>query len=160
MLKADLVCRLTCPVVSVVEEDGADMRLSARVDYAVRACVELARAEPADGSWTKADEIAVAQDIPVRFLDAILRDLRRSGLVASRRGQDGGHRLARPPDSVAVADVIRAVDGPLALVRGLRPENLSYPESGAEVQKLWLRLREAERAVLDGTTIADLVLPR
>jgi Rrf2 family protein len=134
------------------------MRLSARVDYAVRACVELAHAEPTEDSWTKADEIAAAQDIPARFLDAILRDLRRSGLVASRRGQDGGHRLARPAAAVAVADVIRAVDGPLALVRGLRPENLRYPESGAEVQRLWLRLREAERTVLDGTTIADLVL--
>ena len=134
------------------------MRLSARVDYAVRACVELAYAEPTEDSWTKADEIAAAQDIPARFLDAILRDLRRSGLVASRRGQDGGHRLARPAAAVAVADVIRAVDGPLALVRGLRPENLRYPENGAEVQRLWLRLREAERSVLDGTTIADLVL--
>jgi Rrf2 family protein len=128
------------------------VRLSARVDYAVRACVVLAAA----AGWTKADEIATAQQIPAQFLDTILRDLRRGGLLESRRGQEGGHRLARPAQDVSVADVIRAVDGPLALVRGLRPENLTYPPSGAPVQQLWLRLREAERGVLDGTTIADL----
>jgi Rrf2 family protein len=128
------------------------VRLSARVDYAVRACVVLAGA----AGWTKADEIATQQQIPAQFLDTILRDLRRGGLLESRRGQEGGHRLARPAQDVSVADVIRAVDGPLALVRGLRPENLTYPPSGAPVQQLWLRLREAERGVLDGTTIADL----
>jgi Rrf2 family protein len=133
------------------------VRLSARVDYALRACVELARAQAAGDAWTKAEEIAGAQDIPVRFLDAILRDLRRSGLLASRRGQEGGHRLARSASAIAVADVIRAIDGPLALVRGLRPEQLRYPEGAAKVQQLWLRLREAERGVLDGTTVADLV---
>jgi Rrf2 family protein len=131
--------------------------LSARVDYALRACVELARAQAAGDGWTKAEEVAGAQDIPVRFLDTILRDLRRSGLLTSRRGQDGGHQLARPASDIAVADVIRAVDGPLALVRGLRPEQLRYPGGGAKVQQLWLRLREAERAVLDGTSVADLV---
>jgi Rrf2 family protein len=129
------------------------MRLSARVDYAVRACVELAGAD----GWTKADEVADRQAIPAQFLDTILRDLRRGGLVESRRGQEGGHRLARPPGAISVAEVIRAVDGPLALVRGLRPENLSYPSDGARVQELWLRLRAAEREVLEGTSIADLV---
>ena len=135
------------------------MRLSARVDYAVRACVVLASAAGAapDDGWTKADHIAQAQDIPAQFLDTILRDLRRGGLLESRRGQDGGHRLARDAADISVADVIRAIDGPLALVRGLRPEHLTYPESGEPVQRLWLRLREAERAVLDGTTVADLV---
>jgi Rrf2 family protein len=133
------------------------VRLSARVDYALRACVELARAQAAGDEWTKAEEIAGAQDIPARFLDAILRDLRRSGLLASRRGQEGGHRLARAASAIAVADVIRAIDGPLALVRGLRPEQLRYPDGAALVQQLWLRLREAERGVLDGTTVADLV---
>ncbi|GAA4359854.1 RrF2 family transcriptional regulator [Angustibacter luteus] len=137
------------------------MRLSARVDYAVRACVVLATqqgdgaGEPS-GGWTKADDIAAAQAIPAQFLDTILRDLRRGGLLDSRRGQDGGHRLARPAAQITVAEVIRAIDGPLALVRGLRPENLAYPDSGAAVQQLWLRLRAAEREVLDGTTIADL----
>lgn len=129
------------------------MRLSARVDYAVRACVVLAGAD----GWTKADVIAERQQIPAQFLDTILRDLRRAGLLASKRGQDGGHRLARPAAEITVAEVIRAVDGPLALVRGLRPEHLTYPESGGRVQQLWLRLRAAERDVLDGTTIADLV---
>jgi Rrf2 family protein len=129
------------------------------VDYAVRACVELALAERRGETWTKAEHIAGAQDIPATFLDAILRDLRRAGLLESRRGQDGGHRLAQQASSVSVADVIRAVDGPLALVRGLRPENLRYPAGAAEVQRLWLTLREAERTVLDGTTIAALVPP-
>ncbi|WP_426565813.1 RrF2 family transcriptional regulator [Angustibacter sp. McL0619] len=128
------------------------MRLSARVDYAVRACVVLAGSE----GWTKADEVAERQAIPAQFLDTILRDLRRGALVDSRRGQDGGHRLARPAAEISVAEVIRAIDGPLALVRGLRPENLTYPDSGAAVQQLWLRLRAAEREVLDGTSIADL----
>jgi Rrf2 family protein len=129
------------------------VRLSARVDYAVRACVQLAIS--GDG-WTKADVVAAEQDIPAQFLDTILRDLRRGGLVDSRRGQEGGHRLARPPAEISVAEVIRAIDGPLALVRGLRPEHLTYPASGAAVQALWVRLRAAERDVLDGTTIADL----
>jgi Rrf2 family protein len=130
------------------------VRLSARVDYAVRACVELARTE----GFTKADDVAVAQAIPAQFLDTILRDLRRGGLLESRRGQEGGHRLARPAQEITVAEVIRAIDGPLALVRGLRPEHLTYPAGGQRVQQLWLRLREAEREVLDGTTIADLLL--
>jgi Rrf2 family protein len=130
------------------------VRLSARVDYAVRACVELARVD----GWTKADAVAEAQAVPAQFLDTILRDLRRGGLLESRRGQEGGHRLARAPDQISVAEVIRAIDGPLALVRGLRPEHLTYPPSGERVQQLWLRLREAERTVLDGTTIADLVV--
>jgi Rrf2 family protein len=129
------------------------VRLSARVDYAVRACVVLAGSP----NWTKADDVAERQAIPAQFLDTILRDLRRGGLVDSRRGQEGGHRLARASSEITVAQVIRAIDGPLALVRGLRPENLTYPESGAAVQQLWLRLRAAEREVLDGTTIADLV---
>jgi Rrf2 family protein len=126
--------------------------LSARVDYAVRACVVLAARE----GWTKADDIAASQDIPAPFLDTILRDLRRADLLESRRGQDGGHRLARPPQQITVADVIRAIDGPLALVRGLRPENLTYPEGASSVQQLWLRLRAVERQVLEGTTVAGL----
>jgi Rrf2 family protein len=133
------------------------VRLSARVDYAVRACVELAVAQGRGQTWTKAEQIAGAQDIPANFLDAILRDLRRAGLLESRRGQEGGHRLAQQASEVSVAEVIRAIDGPLALVRGLRPENLSYPAGAAQVQRLWLTLREAERQVLDGTTIAALV---
>jgi Rrf2 family protein len=133
------------------------VRLSAKVDYAVRACVELALAQGRGDTWTKAEQIAAAQDVPASFLDAILRDLRRAGLLESRRGQEGGHRLARGASSVSVAEVIRAIDGPLALVRGLRPENLSYPARAAQVQRLWLTLRAAEREVLDGTTIAALV---
>ncbi len=103
------------------------MRLTARVDYALRAACALAAAETADpGTWSTSDEVAEAEGVPHRFLEAILRDLRRAGVVDSRRGQDGGHRLAADPSAVSLADLIRAVDGPLALVRGTRPENLDY----------------------------------
>ncbi|GAB3680962.1 RrF2 family transcriptional regulator [Angustibacter aerolatus] len=129
------------------------MRLSAKVDYAVRACLVLAAHE---GQWIRADDVAANQDVPAPFLDTILRDLRRGGLVESRRGREGGHRLARPAREVSVADVIRAIDGPLALVRGLRPEALPYPDDAQPVRDLWLRLRAAEREVLDGTTLDAL----
>ncbi len=128
------------------------MRLSARVDYAVRACVVLAR----DGGWHTSESVATAQAIPARFLEAILRDLRRADLVESRRGREGGHRLARAAGLVSVADVIRAIDGPLAVVRGLRPEQLTYGDDTRSVQQLWLALRAAERACLEGTTVRDL----
>ncbi len=98
------------------------MQISARADYAVRAMVALA----ADGETVKAESLADEQGLPRKFLEAILADLRRSGLVASQRGPDGGHRLARAADEISVADIMRAVDGPLAAVRGKRPEDSSY----------------------------------
>lgn len=134
------------------------MRLTARVDYALRAACALAAAETADpGCFSTSDEVAEAEGVPHRFLEAILRDLRRSGLVDSRRGQDGGHRLAVPPAEVSLADLIRAVDGPLAMVRGTRPENLDYQGSSTGLQDVWLALRAAERRILEGTTLSHLV---
>ncbi len=134
------------------------MRLTARVDYALRAACALAAAEvAAPGTWSTSDEVAGSEGVPHRFLEAILRDLRRSGLVASRRGQDGGHRLAVPPAEVSLADLIRAVDGPLAMVRGTRPENLDYQGASTGLQDVWLALRAAERQILEGTTLAHLV---
>ena len=134
------------------------MRLTARVDYALRAACALAAAEQASpGTWTTSDEVAEGEGVPQRFLEAILRDLRRAGLVDSRRGQDGGHRLAADPAQVSLADLIRAVDGPLALVRGTRPEHLRYQGASTGLQDVWLALRAAERRILEGTTLAHLV---
>jgi len=136
------------------------MRVSAKVDYAVRAAIELAAAE-ADGAATsdvvKGERIAQAQDIPLNFLENILGDLKHSGIVASRRGPDGGYKLARPASEVSVADVIRAVEGPLASVRGERPEGLSYAGSAATLQEVWIALRSNIRDVLEHVTLADLV---
>src|SRR5437660_11943416 len=105
------------------------MRVSAKTDYALRAAAELAAAT--DDAPVKGERIAVAQDIPLRFLENILSELRNAGIVESRRGAEGGYLLARPAGEIALADVIRAVDGPLANVGGRRPEQLAYPGSGA-----------------------------
>src|SRR6476659_3256823 len=103
------------------------MRVSARADYAVRAAAELAAHE---GSPTKGEALSRAQSIPLKFLENILGDLRHSGLVRSQRGADGGYWLARPASEITVADVIRAVEGPLASVRGERPADIAYPDGG------------------------------
>jgi Rrf2 family protein len=133
------------------------VRLTARVDYALRAACALAVTETAHpGTWTTSDEVAESEGVPHRFLEAILRDLRRAGVVDSRRGQDGGHRLAVDPSQVSLADIIRAVDGPLATVRGTRPENLDYQGASTGLQDVWLALRTAERRILEGTTLAHL----
>ncbi len=131
------------------------MQISAKTDYALRALCLLAVQE-ADAA-VKADEIALAQGIPRSFLDGILLDLRRAGLVASRRGPGGGHRLARPAFSVTVADVVRAMEGPLALVHGHRPEELAYDGSAARLQDVWVALRAAVRGVLESTTLEQVV---
>lgn len=133
------------------------MRLTARVDYALRALCGLAAAGP--GGLTT-ERLAESERVPARFLESILRDLRRAGLVASRRGPTGGHALALPAGEVSVADVIRAVDGPLALVRNLRPEQLEYAGASVHLQELWVALRSAERAILEGTSIEDVVAGR
>jgi Rrf2 family protein len=134
------------------------MRLTARVDYALRAACALAATErDAPGSWSTSDQVAAAEGVPQRFLEAILRDLRRAGVVDSRRGQDGGHRLAVDPSAVSLADLIRAVDGPLALVRGTRPEDLDYQGASRHLQDVWLALRAAERRLLEGTTLDHVV---
>jgi Rrf2 family protein len=128
------------------------VRTTAKADYAVRAAVELA----AVGGLANAEQIAQAQDIPLNFLENILRDLRRAGIVESRRGQAGGYALARPAEAISVADVIRAVEGPLANVRGQAPESLAYAGSAEKLRDVWIALRANIRAVLEGVTLADV----
>ena len=131
------------------------MKVSAKADYAVRAAAELAAAE-ANEHPVRAEAIATAQQIPQRFLENILSDLRHAGLVQSVRGAEGGHRLARPAKEITVADVIRAVDGPLAAVRGERPESVSYDGAAASLQRVWIALRKNVRDVVENVTLADL----
>jgi Rrf2 family protein len=128
------------------------VRTTAKADYAVRAAVELAAA----GGLVNAEHIADAQHIPLNFLENILRDLRRAGIVDSRRGQAGGYSLARPATEISIADVIRAVEGPLANVRGHAPEQLEYPASAAKLRDVWVALRANVRGVLEQVTLADV----
>jgi Rrf2 family protein len=134
------------------------MRITAKVDYAVRAGAELAGHAAANGAKApmKGDAIAAAQAIPVRFLESILAELRRSGIVGSQRGSDGGYWLARPAAEVSVADVIRAVEGPLADVHGAPPEETVYEGAATELQRVWIATRVALREVLETTTLADI----
>ena len=133
------------------------MRISAKVDYALRACTELAAS--GDGP-TKGERVSKAQGIPLKFLERILSELRNAGIVGTQRGADGGYWLARPPGEIALADVMRAVDGPLASVRGQRPETLRYSGSAACFPELWIAVRASLRTVLEQTTIADLAAAR
>jgi Rrf2 family protein len=135
------------------------VKVSAKADYAVRAGAELAAAEGAERPL-KAEAIASAQGIPPRFLENILADLRHAGLVQSQRGTDGGHRLARPAAEITVADVIRAVDGPLAAVRGERPEDVTYEGAAAPLQRVWIAVRKNLREVVEHVTLADLAAGR
>ena len=130
------------------------MRISAKVDYAVRAAVELADAgdEPIKG-----EAIAEAQGIPLKFLENILGELKHSGIVVSRRGAQGGYWLARPADEVALAEIVRAVEGPLATVRGQGPESLEFVGAATPLQKVWIAVRANLRAVMDRVTLADIV---
>ena len=129
------------------------MRISAKADYAIRAMVELAAS--ANGP-VKGERIADAQEIPVKFLENILVDLRNAGLVRSQRGIDGGYWLARPAHEVNLAQVIRAVDGPLASVRGIRSEELAYAGSAAPLGDVWIAVRASLRRVLEAVTLADV----
>jgi Rrf2 family protein len=130
------------------------MRTTAKADYAVRAAVELA-ALSGKGP-VKADQIAEAQSIPLNFLENILAELRRAGIVDSRRGASGGYLLAKPPEDVTLADVIRAVEGPLANVRGMSPDALEYEGSAERLRDVWVALRSSVRAVLEQVTLADV----
>lgn len=130
------------------------MQVTARVDYAVRALLELA-AHP-DRLVTR-DELARAQSIPPRYLDVVLSQLRTGGLVLGQRGASGGYRLGRPAADISVAEVSRAVDGPLALVQGQRPEQVHSTGSSEHVRELWIGLRAALRSVMESVTIADLL---
>ncbi|HWJ61426.1 MAG TPA: Rrf2 family transcriptional regulator [Acidimicrobiales bacterium] len=135
------------------------MRITAKVDYAVRAAIELARSYPTDGSRPvplTRQAIAEAQDIPSKFLEHILADLKRSQIVGSVRGADGGYWLHRPPAEITMADIIRAAEGPLADVRGERPDALDYPDDLAVLQRAWIAVRANLRAVLEQVTLADL----
>lgn len=131
------------------------MQVSARVDYGVRALAELA--SRADAALLTSEELAELQGLPVKFLEGILTQLRRAGLVVSKRGADGGFRLGRPASQIAVADVFRALDGPIAAVRGQAPEDLTYPGAAEHLQQVWVATRAALRAVLEDVTLADLV---
>ena len=129
------------------------MRVSAKADYAIRAMVELAAAE---GGTLKAERIAQAQEIPLKFLENIMADLRQAGLVRSQRGAEGGYWLAKPADEITLAQVIRAVDGPLANVRGRRSEEVEFVGSAAPLREVWVAVRASLRAVLESVTLADV----
>jgi len=129
------------------------MRVSAKVDYALRACAELAAA--GEGP-VKGERLAQAQEIPLKFLENILLDLKHAGLVATQRGAEGGYWLAQPAEEIAVADVIRAVEGPIANVRGMRPEQVEYAGPASALREVWIAMRANLRSVLEATTLADL----
>src|SRR5215470_13528949 len=130
------------------------MRLSARADYALRAAIELAAAS---SGHVTADQLARAQQIPGKFLETILTQLRRAGLIRSQRGPDGGFWLARPAADISLADIIRAIDGQLLGVRGERPENLGYTGAAEPLQSVWIALRANERAILEEVTLEHIV---
>lgn len=128
------------------------MHIAAKVDYGLRALVSLAAA----GSPQTAEALAEEQSLPPRFLGAILADLRRAGILVSQRGAEGGYRLARPASEITAADVIRVLDGPLAEVRGLRPEATRYEGSAEHLQEVWVAVRAGLRQVLERVTLADI----
>ena len=133
------------------------MRVSAKVDYALRACAELAAARVGP---VKGERIAQAQEIPLKFLENILLDLKHAGLVQSQRGAEGGYWLAQPADEISLAAVIRAVEGPIANVRGMRPEQVEYAGAAKPLSEVWIAVRGSLRSVLEATTIADLAAGR
>ena len=134
------------------------MRISAKADYAVRAVVELAACT--DEKPVKAERIATAQEIPLNFLENILGELRHSGIVRSHRGADGGFRLGRPAEQLTIADVIRAVEGPLASVRGGPPEETAYPGASQALPRVWIAVRASLRSVVERVTVADVAAGR
>src|SRR5215216_6775188 len=130
------------------------MRVSAKTDYALRAAVELAAA--AGNGPVKGERLARSQSIPLRFLENILLQLRHAGIVESRRGAEGGYKLARPASEISLADVIRAIDGPLAGVSGQRPETLDFRGRSEPLREVWVAVRASLRAVLENVTLADV----
>jgi len=133
------------------------VHVSAKVDYALRALVMLAAA---GGGPLKAEALATGQDIPLNFLENILGDLRRAGLVATQRGAEGGYRLARPASAITLADVVRPLDGPLAAVRGSRPEEVEYAGSSEHLRQVWVAVRASLRAVMENVTLDDVATGR
>jgi Rrf2 family protein len=141
--------------------DNRWMRLSARVDYALRAAVELAAAHAGGAAGgavapVTAEQLADRQGIPPKFLESILLQLRRGGVVTAQRGPDGGYRLARPASEISLAEIIRVIDGPLANVRGQRPEKVGYRGAAESLQEVWIALRASEREILELVTIAEV----
>ncbi|HUJ34319.1 MAG TPA: Rrf2 family transcriptional regulator [Solirubrobacteraceae bacterium] len=130
------------------------MRISTKADYAVRAAIELAAAP--DDKPVPAERIATSQGIPLNFLEHILSELRIAGLVQSQRGTDGGYRLARAPRQITIADIIRAVEGPLATVRGGKPEEAEYPGVASQLPRVWIAVRKNLRSVVEQVTVADV----
>jgi Rrf2 family protein len=130
------------------------MRVSAKADYAVRAAAELAAAEEGP---IKGERLAEAQDIPLQFLEHILLEMKHHGLVRARRGAKGGYWLARSPDDITIADVIRSVEGPIANVQSAPPESITYRGNAEHLQEVWIAVRANLRAVLESVTLADLV---
>ncbi len=131
------------------------MQISAKADYAMRALLALAACSP--DVLVKGEALASSQNLPRKFLENIMLELRRAGIVTSHRGTDGGYRLARPPAEISLADVMRAVDGPLAEVHGLRPETTAYTGAAEHLQEVWVAVRASLRAVLESVTLADVV---
>jgi Rrf2 family protein len=132
------------------------MRLTAKADYALRAAAELAAAGE-QGDLRTREQVAAEQSIPATFLVRILADLRRAGIVRSQRGAEGGYRLARSAEEVTLADVIRAVEGPLAEIHGDQPQDLTYVGAAAALRDVWIALRATERHVLESVTLAAVV---
>jgi Rrf2 family protein len=130
------------------------MRISAKADYAVRAALELAAAP--DGEPVKGEHLADAQDIPLQFLEHILLELKHARLIRAKRGARGGYWLARPPDDITIAEVIRAVEGPLANIQDSAPEDTAYPGPAEKLQDVWVAVRANLRAVLEQVTLADV----
>jgi Rrf2 family protein len=130
------------------------MRITAKADYAVRAALELAAAP--DGEPVKGEQLADSQGIPLQFLEHILLDLKHARIVRAKRGARGGYWLARPADEVTVADVIRAVEGPLANVHEWAPEDTEYPGPAERLRDVWIAVRANLRAVLEQVTLADV----
>jgi Rrf2 family protein len=129
------------------------VKVSAKADYAIRAVVELAAA---GAGPVKAERISQAQEIPLKFLENIMSDLRHAGIIGSRRGAEGGYWLARPADEINLAQVIRAVEGPLANVRGQRSESVEYHGSAERLREVWVAVRANLRNVLETVTVADV----
>lgn len=132
------------------------MQVTAKTDYAIRAAAELARTAAEDSGPLKGERISDSQKIPKKFMENILHDLKRAGIVRTQRGASGGYWLALPPENISLADVIRAVEGPLANVRGEYPEDVEYSGAAENLREVWIALRANMRAVLESVTLADL----
>jgi Rrf2 family protein len=130
------------------------VRISAKADYAMRALLELAAS---DQELMKGDDLAERQGIPIKFLEKIMSDLKLAGIVSSQRGADGGYALVRKPDEVTLAEVLRAIEGPIAIVRDTRPESLEYEGPAEGLQSAWVALRSSMRIVLETLTLADIL---